>query len=302
MNGGFAPIKIVYALVSLFIMINLGLLIQGVVRKIGARVSKRHGIRFYQPWIDLVKNYAKRSSITHGLMFHLGPVFRLAGGIGLYLFMPVIFDSTWFSNFSFAGDLVLVFNFIFFGMLGMALGAAEGGHPYSAIGITRGLSQFAAVDVPLILALFSVVAQYDSLSLTTIVAAQQGGVQNWTLVTNPLATAAAMLAFLGSMMRAPFNLHMAPQEIPIGPPTEFHSAYLGVLQTNRAIFPMAKTVLYMNLFFGGASSWPELVVKVFLIYMWSVFVGVAFPRFRIEQSIRWFLKIPLLLGILAVLL
>lgn len=302
MNGGFAPIKILYALVSLFIMINVGLLIQAIVRKIGARVSKRHGIRFYQPWIDLVKNYAKRSSISHGLMFHLGPVFRLAGGIGLYLFMPVIFDSKWFSNFSFAGDLVLVFNFIFFGMLGMALGAAEGGHPYSAIGITRGLSQFVAVDVPLILALFSVVAQYDSLSLTTIVAAQQGGVQNWTLVTNPLATAAAMLAFLGSMMRAPFNLHMAPQEIPIGPPTEFHSAYLGVLQTNRAIFPMAKTVLYMNLFFGGASSWPELVVKVFLIYMWSVFVGVAFPRFRIEQSIRWFLKIPLLLGILAVLL
>ena len=78
--------------------------------------------------------------------------------------------------------------------------------------------------------------------------------------------------------------------------------YKRQLQTNRAIFPMAKTVLYMNLFFGGASSWPELIVKVFLIYMWSVFVGVAFPRFRIEQSIRWFLKIPLLLGILAVLL
>jgi len=300
MNNGFTPVKILYALVSLLIMINVGLLIQGVVRKIGARVGKRHGIRFYQPWIDLVKNYSKRSSISHGVMFFLGPVFRLAGGVGLYLFMPVIFGSLWFSNFSFAGDLVLVLYFMFFGMLGMALGAAEGGHPYSAIGITRGLSQFVVVEVPLALALFSVISQYGTMSLTGIVAAQQGGVQNWTMCTNPLATAAAMLAFLGSMMRAPFNLHMAPQEIPIGPPTEYHSAFLGILQTNRAIFPMAKTVLFMNLFFGGAASWPELILKVFLIYMWSVFIGVAFPRFRIDQSIRWFLKVPLLIGILAV--
>ncbi len=302
MNSGFEPVKILYALISLLIMINVGLLIQGIVRKIGARVSKRHGIRFYQPWIDLVKNYVKRSSITHGIMFFLGPVFRFAGGIGLYLFMPIIFGSVYFSNFSFAGDLVLVVYFIFFGMLGMALGAGEGGHPYSAIGISRGLAQFTAVEVPLTLAIFSVAAQYGTLSLTEIVAAQQGGILHWTLFTNPLATAAAMLAFLGSMMRAPFNLHMAPQEIPIGPPVEFHSAFLGVLQTNRSIFPMAKTVLFMNLFFGGATSWPELILKVFVIYMWSVFVGVAFPRFRIEQSIRWFLKVPLALGILAVLL
>lgn len=298
----FEPIRVLYALLSLLIVVNIGLLLQGVVRKIGARVGKRHGIRFYQPYIDLVKNYAKRSSITHGMMFWLGPVFRLAGGIGLYLFMPVIFGSDMFSNFSFAGDLVLVLYFMFFGMLGMALGAGEGGHPYSAIGISRGLSQFTAVEVPLTLAILAVAAQYDTLSISEIVAAQQGGIMNWTLFTNPVATAAAMLAFLGSMMRSPFDLHLAPQEIPIGPPTEFHSTFLGLLHTNRAIFPMAKVILFMNLFFGGASSWPELILKAFLIYMWSVFVGVSFPRFRIDQSIRWLLKVPLALGILAIVL
>jgi NADH-quinone oxidoreductase subunit H len=58
----------------------------------------------------------------------------------------------------------------------------------------------------------------------------------------------------------------------------------------------------MNLLFGGATNWGELIVKTFLIYMWSVFVGIAFPRFRVDQSIRWFLTIPLLLGVIAVLL
>ena len=103
--------------------------------------------------------------------------------------------------------------------------------------------------------------------MTDIVAAQQGGVLNWTLFTNPLAVAAAMLSFLGSMMRPPFDVVIAPQEIPIGPPTEYHSSYLALMQTNRAIFPIAKIVIYMNLFFGGADDWPIFFLKVFLIYM-----------------------------------
>jgi len=296
----FGPIKILYAFGAISIIFNIGLLIQGIIRKIGARVGKRYGIRFYQPYIDLIKNYSLRSNITHGIMFYLGPVFRLTGGLGIYLFIPIIFGSEYFSNFSFSGDVVLVLYFIFFGTLGMALGAGEGGHPYSAIGISRGLAQVTAAEIPLIMAVLGVAIQYQTLSITEIVAAQQGGIQNWTMMTNPLITILGMIAILGSMMRSPFDVVLAPQEIPIGPPTEYHSSFLGVLQTNRSIFPMAKTVLFMNLFFGGATSWLILILKVFLIYMWSVVVGVVFPRFRVEQSIRWFYKYALPLGIIAI--
>ena len=73
------------------------------------------------------------------------------------------------------------------------------------------------------------------------------------------------------------------------------------MQTNRAIFPIAKIIIYMNLFFGGATSWPVLFLKVFLIYMVSVLVGVVSPRFRVEQSIRWFLIWAVPIGILAIL-
>ncbi|MES9872167.1 MAG: complex I subunit 1 family protein [Candidatus Sedimenticola sp. 20ELBAFRAG] len=296
----FEWIKIPYALLTLFIVINFGLLLNALIAKIAARVGRRHGIPIYQNYIDLIKNYALRSSITHGVMFYLGPVFRLSGGVGLLLFVPSIYGSEMFSNLSFAGDLILALYFIFFGTLGMALGAAESGHPYSAIGITRGLSQVTASELPLALAVFSVALQYQTLSVTDIVAAQQGGILNWTLFTNPLAVTAAMLSFLGSMMRPPFDVVLAPQEIPIGPPTEYHSSYLALMQTNRVIFPIAKIVIYMNLFFGGAASWPVFFLKVFLIYMVSVFVGVAFPRFRVEQSIRWFLIWAVPLGILSI--
>jgi NADH-quinone oxidoreductase subunit H len=290
-----------YSLLTLFIVVNYGLLLTALMQKIGARVGRRHGIPIWQNYIDLIKNYSIRSSITHGPMFYLGPVFRLTGGVGLLLFVPTIYGSEMFSNLSFAGDLILALYFVFFGTLGMALGAAESGHPHSAIGVSRGLSQVTTSELPLALAVFAVALQYETLSVTEIVAAQQGGVMNWTLFTNPLAVAAAMLSFLGSMMRPPFDVVLAPQEIPIGPPTEYHSSYLALMQTNRVIFPIAKIVVYMNLFFGGAASWPVFFLKVFLIYLFSVFVGTVFPRFRVEQSVRWFLIWALPLGIAAIL-
>lgn len=297
----FEWIKIPYSLLTLFIVVNYGFLLNALIAKIAARVGRRHGIPIWQNYLDLIKNYGLRSSITHGVMYYLGPVFRLAGGVGLLLFVPTIFGSDMFSNLSFAGDLILALYFVFFGTLGMALGAGESGHPYAAIGISRGLSQVTAAELPFALAVFSIALQYQTLSVSEIVAAQQGGYLNWTLFTNPFAVAAAMLSFLGSMMRPPFDVVLAPQEIPIGPPTEYHSSYLAMMQTNRAIFPIAKMVVYMNLFFGGAISWPIFFVKIFLIYMVSVFVGVVFPRFHVEHSVRWFLVWAVPFGIIAIL-
>ena len=295
-------LKLLFTLLGLFIVLNWGLLMGATMQKIVARLAGRYGIPFYQPWIDLVKLYSNRTSITHGVMFYLGPVFRLGGGVGMFLFIPLIYGSEYFTNFSWSGDLVLILYFQFFGMLGMALGAGDGGHPNSVIGISRGLSQFTTIEVPMTLAVISIGVQYQTLSITDIVAAQQGGFLNWTLFTNPLATTAAMLSLLGAFGHSPFNLVKAPNEIPIGPPTEYHSSFLGVLRTNNAILHVIEAVLFMNLFFGGATNWFELIIKSFLIYFWSVFVGVVFPRFRIEQSVTWFIKIPALIGILAIII
>jgi NADH-quinone oxidoreductase subunit H len=296
----FEWIQIPYSLLTLFIVVNYGFILNALIAKIAARVGRRHGIPIWQNYLDLIKNYSIRSSITHGVMFYLGPVFRLSGGVGLILFVPTIYGSVMFSNLSFAGDLILALYFVFFGTLGMALGAGESGHPYAAIGVSRGLAQVTAAELPFALAIFSIALQYQTLSITDIVAAQQGSYLNWTLFTNPFAVTAAMLSFLGSMMRPPFDVVLAPQEIPIGPPTEYHSSYLAMMQTNRAIFPIAKMVVYMNLFFGGAVNWPVFFLKVFLIYMVSVVVGVVFPRFHVEHSIRWFLVWAVPLGIIAI--
>ncbi len=292
--------KIGYFSLTLLIVTTYGLIMGAFIERIIAKVQGRVGIPYSQPFINILKNLFKRTAVSHGAMFYLGPVFRIAGGIGTLAFIPVIYGNEVFGNFSMAGDLFLVIYFTFFGQLGMALGAGESGHPYSAIGVARGLAQMTAYEVPFALAIIAIVIQYDTLSITDIVAAQQGGVQNWTLFTNPVATAAAMLAFLGMTGYSPFDVFLAPQEIPIGPPTEFHSAYLSLLQANRALYGATKLILFMNLFFGGATGLIELMIKTWAIYMVAIAVGVAFPRFRVDQSIRFFLKVPTLIGIAAI--
>ena len=290
------------AIVSLFFIMNVGLLTFGVVGRIVARVHGRIGPPVWQPYVNIVKTISMRTAVSHGVMFYLGPVFRITGGVGLYLLIPAVYGSTWLGNFHFTGDLILVVYFIFFGMLGMALGAAESGHPYSAMGVMRGLTQVTASEVPFAFAIIALAARHHSLSITEIVAAQQGGLLHWNLFVAPVATAAGLFSLLGMMMQSPFDIHLAPQEIPIGPPTEFHSSYLALLQTNRSIFATAKLVLFVNLFFGGATSIVALVVKVFVLFLFPVAVGVVFPRYRVEQSVRWFLGVPTAIGIAAVLI
>lgn len=293
-------IKIGYTVLSLFLIFNYGILLVGMAARVRARVQGRIGIPIWQYYIDIIKNNAKRTSIIHGVMFFLGPIFRLAGGVGTYLFIPAIYGSLMFSNLSFAGDVLLVMYFIFFGQLGMALGAGESGHPYSAIGVARGLAQMTSFEIPFSLSVIAIVIHFDTLSITGIVAAQQGSVFNWILFVNPFAAIAGIIATLGMSMANPFSVVIAPQEIPIGPPTEFQSNLLGMLQSNRALFNVTKLVLFMNLWFGGATNFFELAIKTFGIYMITVFVGMSFPRLRTEQAIRFYVTIPSIIGAIGI--
>jgi len=274
-----------------------GFLIGGTIRIVMARIQSRIGPPIWQPYVDLLKLLFQRTSIRHGAMFYLAPVFRIVGGIGIYLLVPIVVGVPGLEGFSFNGDVLLIVYFMFFGCLGMALGAGESGHPHAVIAVARGLSQMSSYELPFSLALIALVAQAGTFSVSGLVAAQAGGVGNWFLFANPLAGAAGLLAFLGMQMYSPFDIVLAPQEIPIGPPTEYNSSFLYLMMSGRAIFGVAKAALYMNLFLGGARSVPEALVKIFLVYLWSVFVGAVFPRFRAEQSVRFFLSWPTWLGV-----
>ena len=294
--------KLLWVVVLIIGATLYGLLTAGIVRKIMARIQGRIGPPLWQPIIDLIKNATYRTAINHGPMYFLGPVFRNAGAVGLFLVIPVVVGVERYENFSGTGDLLLAMYFMFFGSLGMALGAASGGQPHSPMGASRGLQQMTSYEVPFVLAVVALAASAGSFDIGSIVRAQAGGIGHWNLFVHPFASIAAFIALLGMNGYSPFDIVGAPQEIPVGPMTEYNSGFLSLLGSGRAIFAIAKMVLFYDLFLGGASNLAIGILKVFIIYLWTVFVGAVFPRFRTDQSVRFFLAWPTAAGIVAVVL
>jgi NADH-quinone oxidoreductase subunit H len=112
---------------------------------------------------------------------------------------------------------------------------------------------------------------------------------------------AAVLAMLGMFRYSPFDIVGAPSELASGPMSENGGKYLFTMMSSASVFAFAKLTLYVDLFLGGASNLIELLIKTFVIYMIPVLYGVVSPRYRTEQSIRYFWGWPTFFGLLAIL-
>ena len=293
-------IKIIGLILTPIIAFFVGALYGGLARVVTARVQNRFGPPAWQNLFDIIKLYSKSTSIHHGVMQHLGPVWAITASTTTLLFIPILRDSALFTNLSFDGDLIFLMYIMVFGSLGMALGAGQTGNPNSAIGVSRGLSQLVGYKVPFILSLVALMVQFKTTNLNDLLAVQDSLI-HWNIFQSPFAFMAGILAFLGMMGYKPFDIVFAPAEIASGPPSEFGSKYLGMMLTSRSIFTFAKLVLFTDLFLGGADNIFSLLIKTFLLYMIPLFVGIVNPRFRTEQAVRFFWGWPTVFGVLAIL-
>ena len=64
---------------TLLIVTVYGLLVGAFIERTIAKVQGRIGIPYRQPFINILKTLVKRTAVSHGIMFYLGPVFRIAG-------------------------------------------------------------------------------------------------------------------------------------------------------------------------------------------------------------------------------
>lgn len=293
-------ITILGFLATVILAFVVGVFYGGAVRKITARIQNRKGPPIYQNFLDIFKLYSKSTAVNHGWMQHLGPAFAITASVSSLMFVPVLNGQgwVWFENLNFKGDLVFLLYMMVFGSLGMALGAGQTGNPNSAIGVSRGLSQMVGYEIPWVLALVALMIQTKTTSLTGLLDYQN--IHGWMMFQSPLAFIAGILAMLGMFHYAPFDVPFAPAEISSGPASEFGGKYLAVMMTSGSIFAFVKLVLIVDVFLGGASNLIMLVVKTFLLYMIPVLYGIISPRYRTEQSIRYFWGWPTFFGIIGI--
>jgi len=296
MEIGFLILNIILAIISAYF---LGMLYYGLYRVIVARAHGRWGPPLFQNIIDNVKLFAKREAVSHGLMFHLGPIIMAAGSVTTILFIPFFKDSEWLQGFTSQGNLILITYLMVVGPLGNALAVGVSGVPFGVMGVTRGLTRLIGLETPFYISIGILMASYNTISVEEIMHTQDC-FANWNMITHPLAFIVSLFSFVGFMGSSPFDVVGAPPEVASGPRAEFSGKYLGILLSQRMIFAVAKLVLWVDLFMGGSSNIIELLWKTFILFVFQITITIVFPRFKTEQTVDFLWRIPIVIGVISI--
>jgi len=295
MNSGIG--LIVWIIAYPFVSFSLGVLLGGYGRKLTARIQRRVGPSWIQPFFDVVKLMGKQTNISHGYMHDVAMMMLVGGTLLTMYFVPV----PGFHYFSQFGDYIVIMYILLVPPLGMALGVGQTANPNGSIGIARALQMLAGYEITFVLTFIGMAMKHGTTSMYELMLIQQsGGMATWAIVTNPLLGIAALFCLQGMMNEKPFEVVIAPHEIATGPMTEMGGKYLGMMFIQHLINIVVELTIYMNLFLGGATNWLEYIAKLFVLFTLVLCVNAVYGRFRTDSALRFFWKLPLPMAALGV--
>ncbi len=266
----------------------------GLNRKVTARLQKRYGARWYQQFLDIFKALRKDST-SHGWVFDFGIIMALGGVMATAIFIPV----AGFQAFPGLDNVFVISYLLAVGMLGMAMSAAGSGNPWASIGVARALTNMLAYDIPLMIVIFTMIFAFDSSSLSEISAMQQGmGILGWNAIRMPLGGIVAIIALLGMLGKKPFDSFIAPAEIASGPMVEYGGKHLGFMFILHEFMTFIEVSIILALFFGGGATIWEYMLKYAILYTFTNIISGVMPRFKIDQAVKYFFKLPLAMAII----
>jgi len=268
--------------------------LSGVTRKIVGRFQKRYGPKWYQEFRDIFKLMSK-TGVSHGWIYDFGVMMALGGIMGTVMFMPVMHFV------AFQGlDNFFIYVYLFaVGMLGMAMSAVGSGNPLASIGVMRALTQMVGYEVPFMIVILAMINGHGTSSITGLAAIQQqAGFLSWNLVKMPIGTVVGFICLLGMLGKKPFETFIAPAEIASGPMVEYGGKQLGMLMILHEFSIFIEVSLFVNLFLGGAATIVGFVLKYIGVYVLASLISQALGRFKIDQVIKFFYRVPIALALL----
>ncbi len=265
--------------------IFLGLLYEGLDRKITARMQSRIGPPIIQPFYDFLKlmykeNITPDSSIPKYYSFFTLTAF--AASLVCVLLLPV----AGYAFFSFTGDVIVLLYFLILSTISLALAGFSSTNPFSSVGSIRKVVLLIGYELPLILAVIAVAIASGSLTTANL---KPG-------LLLPFAFLAYLLASQARISRAPFHIADAETELVAGFQTEFSGSLLALQRLTHAIDLFVMVSLGVALFFGNAGVFGFFAYS-FLILFLLILLKVVTGRLRIDQSLNffWFILTPLVL-------
>ncbi len=302
----FISILIGVVLVALFPLVLVILLIW-MERKVAARVQDRLGpnrvgpFGLFQNIADALKLIIKEDITPAGAdrtIFNLAPIIATLSTTMMWAVIP-------FSPVNIGVDLsigVLYFTAIgSIGTLAIMMAGWSSNNKYALLGAFRVVAALVSYEVPMVLALLVPVMIAGTLSMQSLVIAQQG---MWFIVPAFVSALLFYISNLAETGRAPFDLIEAESELVAGYNIEYSGMKFGLFMANEFMHAFTANLLFAVIFLGGWSGpgatevpllgFIYLFLKTGALYIPSLILRATVPRVRIDQMMgfNWKFLVP----------
>jgi len=238
------------AVLQLGALAGVAPLLNGLIRKVKARLQYRQGPPLLQNYYDLGKWWSRSEQVATSTSFvhRCAPAGVLATTLAATLFLPVF---SWHTPLSSAGDLFVVVALFALGRALLTLGGMDSGSSFGQMGSSREVAVGALVEPILILSLVTLAIGADSTRLGEIVrvAAGQGGsaiTPGWILAAAGFAV--VLVAETGRIPVDNPDTHLELTMIHEAMLIEYSGRSLGMLHFSALLKQAILVVLLANVF------------------------------------------------------
>jgi formate hydrogenlyase subunit 4 len=283
--------------VSAVLVLALAPFLEGMVRRITARVQSRQGPPLRQPYLDLLKLLGKED-IEAGpspLMQRFSAYLSLAAVISLSFLVPWGGPSPLGAG---ADGIVLIYLLTLCGISTLLAGLAAGS-VYSVMGMSREMMAMMSLEPLLGIAIIIGAVHGGSLRLDDILSGSVYRSAGFP-VSGLLMLGVGVFSFQAFVGKVPFDISEAETEIMEGPLLEYSGPKLALFRWAQ----MSKVVVYAAIFVSlfcpwGTTGLYPLDVAITLAKVMAVVVAVGLvaashARYRIDQAVRYY---AILLGV-----
>jgi NADH-quinone oxidoreductase subunit H len=279
-------------------------------RKLLGRFQARYGpnrvgpLGLLQPLADAVKliskeHYHPRAAIP--ALYYMAPAIVVFTGVATLAIIPFGNVQDGFGLYGIDVPIGILYFFAFgsIAFYGLLLGGWASGSKFSFLGAMRAAAQLISYEISMGLALLGAVMMAGSLSLVSIVEAQN---QIWYIIPQFVGFLIFLVAGFAETNRAPFDLPEADAELVAGYGTEYGGMRYGSYALAEYIEMFVISAVAVTFFLGGwhgpGPGWLDpiwVLVKIFAFLFLFMWVRATLPRVRYDQlmSLGWKVLLPL---------
>lgn len=191
------------------------------------------------------------------------------------------------------------------GVIGVLTAGWASSSKYALLGSMRAIAQMVSYEIPMVLSLIAIVLMVGSMNLGKIVDAQSIDVHGVPFIlVQPLALLVFFAAAIAELNRSPMDQIEAESELTTGYFTEYSGMKFATFFLGEYVNTLAVATITATLFLGGWHAWPlpadwipawlVFVTKLFLVFMFILWLRATLVRVRIDQIMAfcWKYLIP----------